>query len=89
MKHRDEYANPGGDVLKEDKSVVSGHAVEDIEPGQPDPPIRLFDLSMPLPPGYAPNSSPKLNTASGPKTAVYASRFFYACVKIKYPQKST
>ncbi len=46
MKHRDEYANPGGDVLKEDKSVVSGHAVEDVEPGQPDPPSFSSTLKL-------------------------------------------
>ncbi len=34
MKHRDEYAAPGADILKEDRSVISGRTVEDIRAGR-------------------------------------------------------
>jgi bifunctional non-homologous end joining protein LigD len=30
MKHRDEYARPDNDVLKEERSVISGRTVEDV-----------------------------------------------------------
>ncbi len=30
MKHRDDYASPGSDILKEEQSVASGRTVEDV-----------------------------------------------------------
>jgi bifunctional non-homologous end joining protein LigD len=30
MKHRDDYARPGSDILKEEQSVVSGRTIEDV-----------------------------------------------------------
>ncbi len=35
MKHRDEYASPGSDILKEEKSVISGRTVEDVRASRP------------------------------------------------------
>ncbi len=41
MKHRDDYARPGSDVLKEERSVVSGRTVADVRgntlPAHPSP----------------------------------------------------
>ena len=35
IKHRDEFASTGGDILKEDKSVITGRTVEDIKANRP------------------------------------------------------
>ncbi len=35
MKHRDEYARPGSDILTEEKSVISGRTIEEVRLKQP------------------------------------------------------
>ena len=35
MKHRDEYASPGSDILKEEQSVISGRTIEDVRAKRP------------------------------------------------------
>jgi len=63
IKHRDEYANPGSDILKEEASVLSSRTIEDVKakrnPDTPAPaqlnPKRLTGArELPFPTGVTP-----------------------------------
>jgi bifunctional non-homologous end joining protein LigD len=54
MKHRDEYAKPGGDILKEEQSVLSGRTIEDIGAKRSPDPMAI----TPPDPGQVPGARP-------------------------------
>jgi len=67
MKHRDEHARPGSDILAEESSVVSGRTVEDVKAGRSAPPRGHAEVAgaRPAPfPGFVPPMLAQL--ASGP-----------------------
>ncbi len=62
MKHRDEYASPTSDILKEDRSVLSGRTVDEVKVGHlpyspmpiPNPKEVAGSLLIPPPPVITP-----------------------------------
>lgn len=42
MKHQDEYASPGSDVLKEERSVLSNRTIEDVKLNRPAAPAAAL-----------------------------------------------
>ncbi len=60
MKHRDEYAQPGSDILQQGLSVLSGRSLDDVKAGRAPVPAPLDPRqipgahSVPLPPSVAP-----------------------------------
>jgi bifunctional non-homologous end joining protein LigD len=63
MKHRDEYARPGSDILQEGLSVLSGRSLDDVKAARPPVPPVPAPLNpreipgahaAPLPPSVAP-----------------------------------
>jgi bifunctional non-homologous end joining protein LigD len=72
IKHRDEYAGPGSDILKEEKSVISGRTVEDVRAERSpdktkDPPLHPKQVTGARPAPYPSTMAPMLaSLAEGP-----------------------
>ena len=50
IKHRDRYADPGRDVLLEDRSILSGLTIADLKAGRlPDPQRQAAGVAAPFP----------------------------------------
>ncbi len=67
MKHRDEHAQPGFNILTEERSVLSGRTTEEVRSGLPAPAPNAAEMSgaRPAPfPGFVPPMLAQL--ASGP-----------------------
>lgn len=55
IKHRDDYASPGSDILKQDRSVLSSRTIEEVKSGSTE---TGLPAPVPLNPGEIPGARP-------------------------------